>query len=361
MPGGLLDGIRVLDLTVWRPGPYCTQLLAEMGADVLKIEPPGGDPMRQYPGLFAGLNVNKRSVVLDLKAAEGRARALELAAEADAVIEGFRPGVAERLGVGVHAVQAANPSVVYCSVSGMGQTGPLADAPGHDLNYQAWAGTLAPDGGRAVMPQLPVADLAAGAMAAFALCAALVRRQATGEGERIDLAIADVLATWTGAEAARSADGPSPVVPGYGVFDAADGRQLTLGVLSEDHFWSALCTVLDMAEAGVLGFAERCGRGAELQAEVAARLARRPCDVVLDQLMAAGVPAAPVLDRAGMLGLGHFAARGVVTADPWADPSTGHPVRFTRHPARRTSPPPDLDQHRGAGFLPRPAPGPGGS
>src|SRR5438132_1465902 len=126
---GLLAGVRVLDLTIWRPGPYATQLLAELGADVLKVEPPGGDPMRTYPELFAGLSANKRSIVLDLKQAADRARALELAADADVVVESFRPGVAARLGVGYEDIQAVNPGVVYCSVSGLGQDGPLSLAP----------------------------------------------------------------------------------------------------------------------------------------------------------------------------------------------------------------------------------------
>src|SRR6266487_3505563 len=113
----LLAGLRVLDLTIWRPGPYATHLLAEIGADVLKVEPPGGDPMRAYPALFASLSANKRSIVLDLKADSDRARALELAAGADVVVEGFRPGVVARLGVGPDDVQRVNPTVVYCSVS----------------------------------------------------------------------------------------------------------------------------------------------------------------------------------------------------------------------------------------------------
>src|SRR5437899_3224419 len=196
---GLLAGLRVLDLSIWRPGPYATQLLAEIGADVLKVEPPGGDPMRRYPELFTSLNANKRSIVLDLKADADRARALELAAEADVVVEGFRPGVTDRLGVGYGDVLAVNPTVIYCSVSGMGQDGPLASVPGHDLNYQAWAGVLAPEGGAPVVPAVPLADLAGGMAAAFAVCAAALRRANTGEGERIDVAMSDVLATWTGA------------------------------------------------------------------------------------------------------------------------------------------------------------------
>src|SRR5438309_7820328 len=191
---GLLAGVRVLDLSIWRPGPYATQLLAELGADVVKVEPPGGDPMRAYPELFDSLSANKRSVVLDLKGEAGRRRALELAAEADVVVESFRPGVAARLGVGYDEVRAVNPTVVYCSVSGFGQHGRLARTPGPDLNYQAWAGPLPPDGGEPVVPAIPVADLAGGMAAALGVCAALVRRARSGEGERVDAAIADVLA-----------------------------------------------------------------------------------------------------------------------------------------------------------------------
>src|SRR3954454_18681395 len=123
MTDGLLDGLRVLDFTIWRPGPYASQLLAELGADVLKVEPPGGDPMRVYAGLFASLSADKRSVVLDLKNEADRERALELAAEADVVVEGYRPGVADRLGIGYDDVRKVNQSVIYCSVSGLGEDG----------------------------------------------------------------------------------------------------------------------------------------------------------------------------------------------------------------------------------------------
>ncbi|HEY8058181.1 MAG TPA: CoA transferase, partial [Acidimicrobiales bacterium] len=137
---GLLEGVRVLDLSIWRPGPYATQLLVEMGADVVKVEPPGGDPMRVFPALFADLNAGKRGAAVDLKDPAGRRAVLRRAAGADVVIEGFRPGVAVRLGVGEADVRSVNPTVVYCSISGYGQDGPLVAAPGHDINYQAWAG-----------------------------------------------------------------------------------------------------------------------------------------------------------------------------------------------------------------------------
>jgi crotonobetainyl-CoA:carnitine CoA-transferase CaiB-like acyl-CoA transferase len=350
--------VRVLDLSIWRPGPYATQLLAEMGAEVIKVEPPGGDPMRVYPDLFASLHADKRSIVLDLKSDDGRARALELAAEADVVIEGFRPGVAARLGVDDAAVRAVNPSVVYCSISGLGQDGPLALVPGHDLNYQAWAGVLAPTGGPPVVPAVPVADLAGGMAAAMAICAAVVRQLRTGEGERIDVAMTDVLATWTGAASARStldaeehAGGHG--VPGYGTFATADGRHLALGVLSEDHFWSALCRVLGLDDLIAFGFADRLGRIAELQGRVADAIRARPRDELVDVLLAADVPVAPVADREDMLANPHLGARGIVTSDPWAPVAVGHPVVLTHHPAGREAPPPEVDQHRGASFAPR--------
>lgn len=152
----LLGGLRVLDLTMWRPGPYATQLLAQLGAEVLKVEPPGGEPMRAFRGHFELLNRHKRSIVIDLRT--DAARCLALAGGADVFVEGYRPGVADRLGVGYDAVHAVNPGIVYCSISGYGASGPLADLPGHDVNYRAYAGAAPPDDGG---HDLPVADMAA--------------------------------------------------------------------------------------------------------------------------------------------------------------------------------------------------------
>ncbi len=336
---------------MWRPGPYATQLLAELGADVLKVEPPGGDPMRAYPDLFTSLNVNKRGLVLDLKDDADHRRLLDLAADADLIVEGFRPGVAERLGVGFEAVRGVNPSIIYCSVSGMGQTGPLAHTPGHDIVYQAWAGVLAPDGGPPVVPRVPIADLAGGMAAALAVCAAVVRRLRTGEGERIDVAMTDVLATWTGAfrpqaEGVDAGDG----VPGYGVFATADGGYVALGALTEDRFWASLCDVLGLGDLRELTFQERMSDVVRLQAQIAEAIGSHRRDDLVAEFLDADVPAAPVLDRVGMLGLEHFATRSVVTSDPWASIAVGHPVRFEEHPARRVSAAPALDEHRGQGF-----------
>jgi len=350
--GGLLAGVRVLDLSVWRPGPYATQLLAEIGADVVKVEPPGGDPMRSYPGLFESLNANKRSIVLDLKSDADRARALDLARHADVIIEGFRPGVVARLGVSYDDVRAVNPSIVYCSLSGMGQQGPLALAPAHDLNYQAWAGALRPEGGEPVSGKLPIADLAGGVFAAFAICAAVVRRERTGEGEYIDVSMSDVLATWTGAvpPQAEGVDPDARGVPGYGIFPTADGQHLALSIITENHFWAGLCDVLGLDDARELSFVDRMARLAELQDRIADAIAKRDRDPLVEELLAHDAPAAAVLDREGMLALSHFRERGVATSDPWAGAAVGYPVTFSDHPAARVTPPPKVDEHRGATF-----------
>ena len=208
-----------------------------------------------------------------------------------------------------------------------------------------------------MVPAVPVADLAGGMAAAFAVCAALVRRARTGEGERVDVAMAGVLATWTGGATPR-ATGTDPAargVPGYGTFATADGQYLALGVLTEDHFWRSLCGALGMAELGGLGFVARCERLDELQARLGGAIATRPRDELVEFLLAAGVPVAPVLDRREMLSLAHFQAIDAVTTDPWsARPAAGFPFRLAMHPARRRRPAPELDEHADATWASRP-------
>ena len=352
---GLLDGLRVLDLSVWRPGPYTTHLLVGLGAEVIKVEPPGGDPFRNYPTLFDWLNANKLSVVLDLEVPADRDRFLALAAGADVVIESIEPGVAPRLTMDYESVRAVNPSVIYCSVSGMGRTGPLADAPARDVNVHAWAGALSPDGGMPASSALPVAELAGGLSGAFAICAAVVHRDRTGEGLHIDLALADVLSTWTGAATAHTpSDARARVIPGYGTFGCADVRFVTLGVIDGARPWAALCGVLGMDDVAHLSFAERVGRGAELQERVADGVRQHPQGQLVERLLALGVPAAPVLDRQAMAGLDHFWARSVLTGDR-DHPRSGHPVRFVSNPARTGGHAPGIDEHHAVAFSPRPA------
>jgi crotonobetainyl-CoA:carnitine CoA-transferase CaiB-like acyl-CoA transferase len=336
---GLLAGVRVLDLSIWRPGPYATQLLVELGADVVKIEPPGGDPMRVFPTLFAVLNAGKRSAAIDLKNRAERDAVLALARDADVVVEGFRPGVVRALGVDDESVRRINPSAVYCSISGYGQGGPLAELPGHDVNYQAWAGTLEPRTAddAPVVPRPPIADLAGGAYAALAVCAALVRRSRTGEGESIDVSMTDVLASWTGAVPPLTLPDGQEVggqVAGYGTFRTADGGWVALGVISEDHFWTALTGALGLDDAASLSFAERLALGTALTERIAEAIAQRKRDDLVRELAAAGVPASPVLSQDEMLGAEHFRDRGTVVDGPGGEPFMQHPLRYRDHPAR---------------------------
>jgi crotonobetainyl-CoA:carnitine CoA-transferase CaiB-like acyl-CoA transferase len=352
MAGSFLAGVRVLDLSIWRPGPYATSLLCALGADVLKVEPPGGDPMRHYAGLFEEINAGKRSVMLNLKTPPDRERAHALALQADVLVEGFRPGVMARLGLDEPGLRRANTGLVYCSISGYGQEGERALVPGHDVNYQAWSGALTPEGGRATIPPLPVADLAAGMSAAFGVCAALAGRATTGEGAHLDVSMTDVLSTWTGrfgpstdddstpvagaSAAGKPTGGESSAVPGYGIFATADGGQVSLGVVDEQHFWSALCTELGRPDLATLQFSERTVKGKALQAEIAAAIATRSLGELVDALLAAGVPVAPVLDRATMLKAADF---------------PNFPIRLGT--AVQTGRVPRLDEHCGEGFRPR--------
>jgi crotonobetainyl-CoA:carnitine CoA-transferase CaiB-like acyl-CoA transferase len=357
MERGLLSAMRVLDFGQWRPAPYATQLLADLGAEVLKVEPPGGDPMRSFPAIFATVAGYKRSVVLDLKDPDGRARALALAAEADVVVEGWRPGVAARLGVGPDDVRAVNPAVVYCSLSGFGATGPLVQAPGHDVNYQAHAGSLAPDGGApapAPTPRIPFADLAGGLAAAFAICAAWIGCQQTGEGEVIDVAMTDVLASWTNVVGGGALDGVGTRVrglPAYGTFAVADGY-VALGVIVERHFWDATCRGLGLDDLVGLDVAAQVERSDEVRSRIATALEGWSRDAVVAHLLALGAPISPVLSRAEVIADEHLRARGTVVEGP-DGPAFAHPIQFRTRPARPPGPSPAPGDHDADGFSAR--------
>jgi len=207
-----LDEFRVLDLTRFLAGPYCTMVLADLGADVIKLEQPvSGDDARLYGPFINGesypfvqVNRGKRSVSLNLKDPRGLDLARRLAATADLVIESFRPGVATRLGLGYDALRAGRPDLLYCSISGYGQTGPYKDRPGFDIMAQSFTGLLRMTGypdGRPAKAGIAVNDLAAGMTAVQAILAAQLLRQRTGEGQYIDIALADSLLAWTVWEA----------------------------------------------------------------------------------------------------------------------------------------------------------------
>jgi len=259
-----LEGIRVLDLTRQAPGPYCTMLLGDLGADVVIVEQAPGAGRRMEMGMsertqaFWALNRNKRSVGLNLKEPRAQEAFLKMAEKADVVIEGFRPGVVKRLGVDYDAVSARNPRIVYCSLSGYGQSGPYAGLVGHDINYISIGGALGMIGTPGSPPAIPmniIADFAGGGLyAAFSILAAVLAREKTGRGQYVDIAMSDGVTSLLAFPASQYfAAGlvPKPGVemlnggaPYYSAYECGDGKWLSIGCI-EPWFWSELCKALD--------------------------------------------------------------------------------------------------------------------
>lgn len=259
-----LEGVRVLDLSQYLPGPFATQILADLGARVLKIEPPAGDPMRSFPGRaedglspwYKQVNAGKQVVRLDLKGDSGRETLARLVAAADVLLESYRPGVLERLGFGGERLRQLNPRLVHCALSGFGQTGPYRMRGGHDITYVALSGMLDLTGTaeRPVVPFPPLCDYAGGKQAATAILAALLRRSRTGEGAFIDISLFETALSWQSValNAARQPQrafrrGADLLTGGaacYQLYRTADGRFVALGAI-EEKFWSAFCTALE--------------------------------------------------------------------------------------------------------------------
>jgi len=350
---GLLAGMRVLDLSVWRPMPHATQILADLGAEVLKLEPPGGDPMRGYPEIFASVARGKRSVEIDLRTDDGLARALDLAAAADVVCEAWRPGVADRLGVGYDAVRARRPDTIYCSLSGYGAAGPMRELPGHDVNFQALAGALAPRDGVAAVPRLPVADLEGGTVCALLVCAAWARRCTTGAGERIDVAMTDVVAWWVGTTSGvvhTDAVGRTVGSPGYGVFRTRDDRWIALGVLAEARLWDAIAGALGLDDLLGMDFAGRLAATGAINERIATVIAGLDLDDALTRLEARGAPVSPVLTPEETTAHPQLRARGIHVATD-AGVVVGLPARLGGAGAERSGELPAVGAHEG--FTPR--------
>ncbi len=261
---GPLHGIRVLDFTRVLSGPQASLALADLGAEVVKIEPPGtGDETRTFPPMrdgeshyFLSINRGKKSIVIDLKADEGKALARQLAAKSDIVIENFRPGVMDRLGLGWEALSAINPRLIYCAISGFGMTGPLRDQPSFDIVMQALSGALSVNGelgGTPVKLGLPMGDLVGGVNGPIAILAALYERSVTGQGKLIDISLLDGLigllaylpqmAWFNGADPVPQGSQHANLVP-YGVFTAADGSIVIACLMNS--FWGNICRALGM-------------------------------------------------------------------------------------------------------------------
>ena len=263
-----LAGVRVLDFSTLLPGPMAGLILADAGAEVIKVERPGkGEEMRSYVPRFgetsanyAILNRGKRCVAIDLKEEGAAERLKPLLESADVIIEQFRPGVMDRLGLGYEAVKAINPAVVYCAITGYGQNGPLRDEAGHDQNYLAHSGLLmlgGDDTGKPVIPPGLIADIGGGTLpAVINILLALRQAEATGEGSYLDIAMTDGLFAWswwaqamlgtTGKTAKPGGELLSGGSPRYRVYETADGRYLSAGPL-EQKFWETFCETIGLA------------------------------------------------------------------------------------------------------------------
>jgi formyl-CoA transferase/CoA:oxalate CoA-transferase len=370
----LLDGIRVLDLSRMLAGPYGSMLLADLGAEVIKIEEPrGGDPMRAMGPPFLGparesayflsVNRNKKSVALDLEAPAGRAVFHDLCRVADVVWENFRPGVMARLGCAPDTLRRINPRLVVCSISAFGQEGPYREWPAFDLAIQAMGGGMSLTGEAGRPPArmgLPMGDLAGGMFGALAVAAALLRRERTGEGTHLDLSLLDCQVSlltyvaqyfWAdGRVPGRVGSGHASVVP-YQAFRTRDGY-LVVAVFAE-KFWSGFCRAIERpdlaSDSRFDANAKRVERRAELVPLLEAVFPARPTAEWLARLQGEGVPAAPINTVDRVLDDPQVRGRGMVVdlQHPALGrlPTLGTPVRAAGDPALRPAPPPALGQH----------------
>ncbi len=259
-----LEGVRVLDMGQFLPGPYCAQILSDMGAEVVKLESPGGDPMRKFGPLgidglslfYKGINAGKTVISLDMKSDDGKTAFSALLEAADVLVESFRPGTLERLGFASAHIKTLNPRLIHCALSGFGQSGPYRARAGHDINYMALAGGLAASGTaeKPVFAAPPVADFASGSQAASAVLSALFGRERSGKGCYLDMSITESVLAWQGMNlTACNTENHQPeraenLLNGgaacYQIYRTRDGRFISLGAI-EAKFWANFCTALD--------------------------------------------------------------------------------------------------------------------
>jgi crotonobetainyl-CoA:carnitine CoA-transferase CaiB-like acyl-CoA transferase len=362
-----LEGIRVVDLTRIISGPFCTMHLADLGAEVIKVEPADGDPVRQQgeqvAGLswyFAAFNRNKRSICLDLRSAEGLAALKKLIATADVIVDNFRPGVMEQMGLDWATLQRLSPGIVHTSVNGFGETGPYRDRPAFDFIAQAMSGFMTLNGTPDTGPLrtgIPISDLVAGMYAALGTVAALLRRKTTGQGERVSTSLLDGMVSLGAFMSANFlASGQLPVPTGndhamvspYGLFTAADG-EIALAP-SNDGVYAKLLKTLGLEylrdDARFATNADRVARRGEINAILNEVLATRPRAHWIEVLNAAGVPAGVVQDLREAYADPQVRAQEMVLEvdHPGHGPvrMTGFPMKFAQAPCRVRLPAPRL-------------------
>jgi crotonobetainyl-CoA:carnitine CoA-transferase CaiB-like acyl-CoA transferase len=352
-----LSGVRVLSLAEQYPGPYAGMLLADLGADVILVERPGsGDPSRRFPGLFASFNRNKRSVVLDLKSAQGHADFLKLVDTADVVMEGFRPGVMARLKIGAEELKLRKPELIFVSISSFGQNGPLAGVAGHDLSVQAAAGLVqVPIGQEAQtpLPMLPLGDIASAMFAALGIVTALYARKSSGVGAAIDISMLDSLVSWMTPflmppmNNLKTRELP-PLDPGYGIFLTADNRQITLSIAGEDNMWKALCSILSLAQFADLNEQDRSVKNKEITPFLRQAIAKQTHDNLYQQLKDASIAFGPVLGLNEVLNDPQMIVRGMtqsLASSEGVQKYVRQPMMMDGQGGVIARPPPSLGQH----------------
>lgn len=316
-----LTGIRVISLAPLYPGPLATMMLADLGADVIQVENPnGGDRTRRFPGHFEALNRNKRSVALDLKAADQRELFLKLVETADVVIEGFRPGVMARLKLTPDVLRERKPDLIFASISSYGQDGPMSQHGGHDLSLQAAAGLIDVRPGTesdTALPRLAISDIASGNAAAFGVVCALLQRERVGHASTLDVSMLDSVVTWmapylvpvmNGLQGARL----PPTDPAYGIFISQDRVQFSLSISGEDHLWDVLCTELGMDALVGLKEHDRIADRSRIQDTLRMVLASRSMSWLEDMFSQSKIPFGPVRALSEIQDDPQVQARGMV-------------------------------------------------
>jgi crotonobetainyl-CoA:carnitine CoA-transferase CaiB-like acyl-CoA transferase len=368
---GALDKLVVIDFTNHLSGPYCAMILADQGADVIKVERPGkGDDLRQSPPHVNGegapfmlWNRNKRSIELDLKNPDDLKTAKELVKTADVMVENFRPGVAERIGIGYETMAELNPSLIYCSISGFGQTGPYSSRGGFDLVAQAMSGLMTingpPEGGPYRIP-IAISDVAAGMNGAIGILTALQHRNKTGEGQQVDVSLLDSALSMCVYEAANVfATGQKPERLGQGhrgsapyqIFPTKDGW-LALGA-SQQKFWEQTCEIIGadnlISDPRFLEKKDRVARQQELAAILAPYFQKENTKHWFKKLDALGIPCGPVMDHLETLSDPHIIAREMIAKvhHPKAGSgrTLGTPIKLSKTPGGVRRAAPTLGEH----------------
>ncbi|MCB1387612.1 MAG: CoA transferase [Rhodobacteraceae bacterium] len=356
-----LSGLRVLSMAEQYPGPMATLILSDMGADVIQVERrDGGDPSRFLKGFFEAMNRGKRSVALDIRDRGDKERLLGLAAEADVFLEGFRPGKLARQGLGYDDLAAINPGLVYCSITGYGQTGPYRDRPAHDLTFQGVGGALEErlDGAvSGLPPALLLGDNAAGLYATIGILAALRARDATGRGTHVDIAMSDTVTALQTAFVGmlgQAGDPPPQAEPAYDIFTCADGRPMTLSIAHEDAYWDRLCADLGLDDLIGTKRPARVGQREALKSRIATVIATRPLSEWALVMERGGQMWGPANRLSELADDPHVTARGLLGRVTRTDGVTQwvvrQPVRFSGWGDAPLTRAPALGEHRDAGF-----------